>query len=149
MFCAQESTENVDIANADPIVRMDDMLAKRIRNLEKRQQKLDSYDLELKKGRELDKGQLEALEKRTVVAKELEVLKDIKESVTTMAKEQEKANKGKVRSGECEVSNAIQLICVNYSVSASVPRRMACSLSAFVACSYSPFCRCGATPIKS
>ena len=82
----------------DPVARLNEVVAKRIRNLEKRQTKLETYEKEMLKGKALTAEQKEALAKLPEVLLQLEQLKELKENFAQVAKESEKLARQKVGS---------------------------------------------------
>jgi caprin-1 len=88
------SSEAADIT--DPVARINEIVAKRVRNLDKRLVKLAGYEKELLKGHTLQPEQKEALEKRAEVLLQLEQLRELKETFAQVTRELEKADKVKV-----------------------------------------------------
>lgn len=82
--------------SADPLARINEAVGKRIRNLEKRQSKLDSYEKELLKGKSLTSEQKEALSKLPDVLLQLEQLKDLKDNFSQIIKDSEKLVRARV-----------------------------------------------------
>lgn len=75
------STSSTDSANVDPLTQAILALDKKQRNLGKRKEKLESYQDEAKKGKELNKDQKEALQKYPEVLGQIEVLKELNEQM--------------------------------------------------------------------
>ena len=77
----QQQQPTADPTNADPLVQATLALDKKQRNLLKRKEKLESYEEEAKKGKELNKDQKEALQKYPEVLGQIEVLKELNEQL--------------------------------------------------------------------
>lgn len=82
-----------DSTNADPLTQAILALDKKQRNLGKRKEKLESYQKEAKKGKELHKDQKEALEKYPEVLGQIEVLKELNEQMKKIQAESAKNQK--------------------------------------------------------
>lgn len=87
------STSSTDSANVDPLTQAILALDKKQRNLGKRKEKLESYQDEAKKGKELNKDQKEALQKYPEVLGQIEVLKELNEQMKKIQAETAKNQK--------------------------------------------------------
>jgi len=88
------STINESNSTNDPLSQAILLLEKKQRNLGKRKEKLESYEQEEKKGKELNKDQKEALAKYSEVLGQIDCLKEVAEQ---MKKLQQDTNKNQKR----------------------------------------------------
>jgi hypothetical protein len=84
---------STDSTNADPITQSILLLEKKQRNLGKRKEKLESYQEEAKKGKELNKDQKDALAKYSDVLGQIECLKELNEQFKKIQAESSKNQK--------------------------------------------------------
>jgi len=84
---------SLDANTNDPLQKVQVLIDKKIRNLEKRKGKLDSYKKEKADGKKLDAQQVTALEKYDDVLENLNFLKDFSKSVTQIQEETAKEKK--------------------------------------------------------
>jgi hypothetical protein len=88
----QQAT-SIDLANADPLTQAILVLEKKQRNLGKRKEKLESYQEEAKKGKELNKDQQDALAKYPDVLGQIECLRELNEQFKKLQTESLKHQK--------------------------------------------------------